>query len=92
MSFVKIWIHSVWGTKNRQAILTQEIRRDLFQHIKENAKKKEICIDTINGHLEHVHCLFALNADMSISKTIQQLLVQGGRISHLRMKVILEKR
>ena len=78
MSFVKIWIHAVWGTKNRKPVLSKEIRIKLFQHIRENAKEKEIYIDFINGHLDHVHCLLALNADMSISKTIQ--LIKGESV------------
>ncbi|MBI4930476.1 MAG: IS200/IS605 family transposase [Bacteroidetes bacterium] len=73
MSFVKIWVHAVWGTKNRTPVLSKEIRMKLFQHIRENAKEKEIYIDFINGHLDHVHCLLALNAEMSISKAIQLL-------------------
>lgn len=37
MSYVKIWIHSVWGTKKRFPFLTNEVKNDLMQHIKENA-------------------------------------------------------
>jgi REP element-mobilizing transposase RayT len=75
MSYVKIWIHAVWGTKNHELVLTKEIRKLLFQHIRENAKAKQIHIDFINGGMEHVHCLLALNADMSIAKIIQ--LIKG---------------
>lgn len=75
MSYVKIWIHAVWGTKNHERILTKDIRINLFQHIRENAKAKQIYIDFINGDMEHIHCLLALNADMSIAKTIQ--LIKG---------------
>jgi putative transposase len=73
MSFVKIWLHIVWGTKNRVPILSVSIRKELFQHIKNNAKQKQIHIDCINGHVDHVHCLIGLNTDMSISKTMQLL-------------------
>ena len=65
----------MWGTKNHQPILSKEKRQALFQHIKENARQKEIYIDTINGYIDHVHCLVALNADMSISKAMN--LVKG---------------
>lgn len=75
MSYVKIWIHAVWGTKNRQPILSKEKRGELYDHIKGNARQKEIYIDKINGYVDHVHCLLALNADMSIAKTIQ--LIKG---------------
>lgn len=75
MSYVKIWIHAVWGTKHCQPILLKEKRKELFVHIKENAKQKEIYIDTINGYVEQVHCLLGLNAEMSISKAMQ--LIKG---------------
>ena len=75
MSYVKVMIHTVWGTKNHYNFLTPEIKQKVISHIKENAKTKQIFIDTINGHNDHVHCLFGLNADTSISKTLQ--LIKG---------------
>ena len=75
MAFVKIMVHAVWGTKNRYPFLTKEIRNTVIEHIKRNAKTKNIFIDRLNGHTEHLHCLFALNADMSISKAMQ--LIKG---------------
>lgn len=75
MSFVKIWVHSVWGTKHREPLLQKEIRPVLFGHIKDNARGKKIYIDIVNGHVDHVHCLFELNAEISLSKTLQ--LIKG---------------
>jgi REP element-mobilizing transposase RayT len=75
MSHVKIWIHAVWCTKNRERILTRDFREKLFNHIKVNATEKQIYIDFINGDLDHIHCLLALNADMSISRAMQ--LIKG---------------
>ena len=68
-------IHAAWGTKNREPFLTSEIRALVIKHIKENAKVKGIRIDSINGYTEHLHCLFGLNADMSLSKAMQ--LIKG---------------
>ena len=42
MSYVKIWVHTVWGTKYNQPILTKEVRTTLYDHILENAKDKKI--------------------------------------------------
>lgn len=75
MAFVRIWIHAVWGTKSRFPFLTKDIKKEVITHIKGNAKTKEIYIDTIDGHTEHLHCLMGLNADMSISKAMQ--LIKG---------------
>ncbi len=73
MPFVKIWIHAVWSTKNREPLIIKTIRQSVFDHILQNAFKKEIFMDTVNGHLEHVHCLFRLKNDQTI-KDIMQLL------------------
>ena len=75
MSFVKVMIHAVWGTKNREKLILPEIRPIILSHIKENAKQKGIYIDTINLQAEHAHCLFALNADMAISVALN--LIKG---------------
>ncbi len=73
MPYIKIWIHLVWDTKNRQHYLNKEIRQQVFEHIKENAQTKGIFIDHINGYVEHVHCLVSLNSDQNIA-TIANLL------------------
>jgi putative transposase len=75
MSFVKIWAHAVWGTKNRSPLLTSSIHDRVCGHIKENAASKDIYIDSINGHLDHLHCLMLLNVGLSISKQMQ--LIKG---------------
>jgi REP element-mobilizing transposase RayT len=63
-------IHAVWGTKNNQNLISSEVRPILIDHIRENAKAKGIFIDTLNSQPDHVHCLFALNADMALSKAL----------------------
>lgn len=68
-------VHAVWSTKSREPFLTKEIRKVVIEHIKQNARKKEIFIDRIDGYTEHLHCLMGLNADVSISKAMQ--LIKG---------------
>lgn len=71
MSHVNIWVHAVWGTRYRHNKLTKDIRTMLFEHILENAKKKDIHIDSLNGYLDHVHCLLKLGPEQNISKVMQ---------------------
>ncbi|MBZ0178887.1 MAG: IS200/IS605 family transposase [Melioribacteraceae bacterium] len=75
MSWVRVWLHIVFTTKNREPILSSHIRKNIFQHIKENAAQKDIWIDSINRYKEHVHCLLSLNKDQPISKVIK--LIKG---------------
>lgn len=75
MAYIKVWIHCVWGTKNRDPFLTTEIKMKVINHIKKNAQAKQIYIDRLNGYHDHLHCLIGLKADMSLAKTIQ--LIKG---------------
>ena len=75
MPFLKIWIHLVWATKNRRPLLTKDIRQRVFAHIRENAPLKNIYIDFVNGHIDHVHCLISLNQEQTIAKIMQ--LIKG---------------
>ena len=75
MSFVKIWVHLVFATKNREPLLPKEIRYDVHKHIMSNCKEKEIFLQAINGYTDHIHCLISLGKDQSISKVSQ--LIKG---------------
>jgi len=73
MSFIHVYVHFVWSTKNRVPLLTKDIRYRVFQHIRENAKTKNIHVDFINGYTDHVHCLVSLNDDLGIGEIAQLL-------------------
>jgi putative transposase len=75
MSFVKIWVHLVFATKNRECLLTKEFRYDLYKHIIENCKEKGIFLQAINGYTDHIHGLISLGKDQSIAKVSQ--LIKG---------------
>ena len=75
MAYVRIWVHAVWGTKDREPILEKESRYTLFDHIRENAETKGIYLDFINGYTDHVHTLISLNAEQSIANVMQ--LIKG---------------
>ena len=72
MSYVRIWVHLVFSTKNRQPLLNNKIRYEVQNHIIQNcAEKKNIPA----GYTEHLHCLISLGRDQCISKVAQ--LIKG---------------
>jgi len=79
MAYVRVWIHAVWRTKNSERSFTKAIRAQVLGHIRKNAKDKQIYIDRLNGDSDHLHCLFGLNADLTIAKTLQLI---KGEASH----------
>ena len=80
MPFIKIYIHFVWSTKNRYPFLsTPDLRKSMWKHIRENAKKKGIFIDFVNGYQEHCHCLVSLGDKQTIRQIMQLI---KGESSH----------
>ena len=75
MSYIKLWIHIIWATKNRRAIIKKDLKYQLYDHIRDNAKKKNIYIDHINGTEDHIHLLISLKGEQCLSKVV--LLLKG---------------
>lgn len=76
MSWVRVYIHLVFSTKNREPYFNSiDLRKKVFKHIKQNTQEKNIWLDCVNGYQEHVHCLFSLGKEQSISKVAQ--LIKG---------------
>lgn len=74
MSYIKIYIHFVFYTRNRiHHLNTSALRIKVWKHIKENASEKGIYIDMVNGYSDHCHCLISLSSGQSIEKVIQMV-------------------
>jgi REP element-mobilizing transposase RayT len=70
MPYIRVWIHFVWSTKNRQNMITQQLKPKLLNHILDNAKSKKIFIDEINCTRDHCHALISLSTEQTISKIV----------------------
>lgn len=75
MPYTKVLIHFIWATKNREHLISNELKPLLLNHIKENSLKKGIFIDTLNGVSDHIHLLISLGTEQTIAKTA--MLIKG---------------
>jgi len=75
MPYLRIWIHLIWSTKNRDKIINKDLKPLLLDHIKQNAKTKEIYIDFLNCVEDHIHLTISLGNEQTISKVVQ--LIKG---------------
>ena len=75
MPHTKVFIHYIWSTKNRENIISRELKPLLLQHIKENSINKEIYIDCMNCTTDHIHLLVSLGAEQTVAKTA--MLIKG---------------
>ncbi len=75
MPYTKVYIHFMWSTKNREHLITKDLKPLLLKHIKDNSIIKGIFIDTLNCVSDHIHLLISFGRDQTISKTA--MLIKG---------------
>lgn len=66
MPYTRILIHAVWATKDRKPLMNKTNKDTLCEHIRDNAKKKNIHLLNVNGWLDHLHCFISLSPDQNI--------------------------
>ncbi|MEY2829150.1 MAG: family transposase [Bacteroidota bacterium] len=75
-SFNKIWIHAVFSTKDRAALISKDVEPKLFSFIQQQLTDSGCMVKCINGMSDHVHILFLLNPLKSVADVLKNL--KGG--------------
>jgi putative transposase len=79
-SLTKIWIHAVFGTKNCEPTIHQNLELKLYPHIQEHLEKDFECtVSAINGIPDHIHILFLLSPNFSVKDILKNI---KGESSH----------
>jgi len=72
-TFTQMYVQLVIAVRNRDAVLTKDIRKRVFEYMSgiiTNLKHKSIII---NGTSNHVHILLGLNPSISVSDTVHDI-------------------
>jgi putative transposase len=72
-SLAKIYIHLVFSTKNRERVLTDDIRPDLHSYLGGILNGLGCAPVEINSEPDHVHILFILSRTESVSNVVPQV-------------------
>lgn len=79
-SLTKIWIHGIFGTKDRKSLIKQFFEKQLHTHIKEKLENELECKPRIiNGTENHLHLLFMLNPNSPLKDIFKYI---KGESSH----------
>ncbi|MEM8893064.1 MAG: IS200/IS605 family transposase [Bacteroidota bacterium] len=78
-SLSKIWIHAIWSTKNRERLITPHLETRIYEYLANQLIELGCKVNTINGMPDHIHCLFLLNQQKSVSEVMKQI---KGSSSH----------
>jgi putative transposase len=72
-TFTQMYVQLVFAVKNRDAVLSKDIRKRVFEYMSgiiTSLKHKSIIV---NGTSNHVHILFGLNPAISVSDTVHDI-------------------
>lgn len=83
-------IHFIWSTKNRERIISKELKPLLLSHIKENSVTKGIFIDCLNCVEDHIHLLISLGTEQMISKVA--MLIKGESSFWVNKQKLIKKK
>ena len=73
-SFTKVWIHFIWGTKNREKSLPdKEFRKIISKHLSVNSESKGIYMKVNYVTSDHVHALIDFPTNMTIEDVARLL-------------------
>jgi REP element-mobilizing transposase RayT len=79
-TYSKIWIHTIFSTKDWKPIINGDLEKKLYEHIKNSLNNDfKSNIKAIGGNKEHIHILFLLNPNYSLSEIIKNI---KGESSH----------
>lgn len=72
-SFNKLWIHTIWSTKDRLPFIEPSIEKRVYEFMSSQFTESGCPVRIINGMPDHIHCLFLLNQQKAITEIIKQV-------------------
>ncbi len=75
-TYISSYYHIVFGTKNRDNLITPEIKENLWYYMGGIARENNMKALIIGGTENHVHVLLSLPATLTLAKAVQ--LLKGG--------------
>jgi putative transposase len=76
MSYISSYFHCVFSTKERQPLITVELRERLWPYLGGIARENQMTALEIGGVADHVHMLLSLPSTLPLAKALQ--LIKGG--------------
>jgi REP element-mobilizing transposase RayT len=75
-SYISLYVHIVFSTKGRQALINPDLQSRLWAYMGGIARENQMKALSIGGTADHVHVLLSLPATLPLAKAVQ--LIKGG--------------
>ena len=77
-TYLKIYYHIVFATKNRTKCLSKPGRKELYRYIAGILKNKKCHLYQINGVDDHIHILTHIHPDLCLSGLVKDIKLASG--------------
>ena len=81
MSYWRLFYHIVWGTKNREELISPTWESDLYGYLWGKATALGCIPHAIGGMSEHVHVVLSIPPKLAVAKTVG--LLKGSSAHHI---------
>jgi REP element-mobilizing transposase RayT len=78
-TYTQVYIHSVFIVQNRQCIISESWKDELYKYIAGIIKNNKHKLLAINGVKDHIHVFIGLNPSQSISALMQDIKSYSSR-------------
>jgi REP element-mobilizing transposase RayT len=78
-AYTNLLVHVVFSTKNRDTVLTADVRRELYPYLASLAKECRAKAYAVNGGLDHVHLMANLPPTLTVSDFMKFLKANSSR-------------
>jgi len=82
MSHICLYVHIVFAVKNREALISRDIRQRLYDYIGGIFKSEGCSIIAAGGTADHIHLLASLNTTESIADLIRAVKAGSSKWIH----------
>lgn len=83
-TYVELYYHFVWSTKNRNPLITLRIEELLFAYMRQKCDELRVFVYALNGTEDHVHIACSLPTSLSVSDFLEAIKGSSAHyINHL---------
>lgn len=78
-TYTQLYAHVVFAVKYRAALITPEIKEEVYKYISGIVSRKKQKLMIINGMPDHLHLLIGFSPDCSISELVREIKANSSR-------------
>ncbi len=88
MGLWRLYYHIVWVTKEREAFISAEIEKQLYNYIIGKSEQFGCIIHAVNGMPDHIHLITSIPPTMAVAEYIRK--IKGSSSNYLN-KIVTDR-